>query len=111
MVGADVRGKRVLILDDVMTAGTALRQSIELIRKEGGTTVGVVLLLDREETSPSGQSTVKDVESILGGDAKVKSIVRMRDLIVWLENNGQLEELKSMREYYSQYGIKESVAV
>ena len=109
MVGADVRGKRVLILDDVMTAGTAVRQSIDLIRKEGGTVVGVVMLLDREETGPSGQSTIKDVEAILGGNAKVRTIVRMRDLIAWLENNGQHEQVQGMREYYEKYGIKESV--
>ena len=46
MVGSDVKGKRVLILDDVMTAGTAVRQSIDLIRMEGGTVVGVAMLLD-----------------------------------------------------------------
>lgn len=108
MVGADVRGKRVLILDDVMTAGTAVRQSIELIRKEGGTVVGVVMLLDREETGPSGQSTFKEIETLLGGGAKVRTIVRMRDLISWLESNGHGDQVQSMREYWEQYGIKES---
>ena len=111
MVGAEVREKQVLILDDVMTAGTAVRQSIDLITREGGTVVGVVMLLDREETSPSGQSTLKDVEAVIGGGAKVRSIVRMRDLITWLQNNGQYEQVQSMQQYYEKYGIKELVDV
>ena len=59
MVGAEVRGKQVLILDDVMTAGTAVRQSIDLITREGGTVVGVVMLLDREEKVHLGKALSK----------------------------------------------------
>lgn len=106
MVGADVKGKRVLILDDVMTAGTAVRQSIDLIRKEGGTVVGVVMLLDREEVTVDGRSTVKDIEEIIGGGAKVRPILLMRDLMTWLEENGQTEIVEKMKTYYDRYGVK-----
>jgi len=106
MVGADVKGKRVLILDDVITAGTAVRSSIDLIKKEGGTVVGVVMLLDREEIGPRGRSTMKEVEELLGGQATVRAIVTMRDLMLWLEDNGQSEQVQSMQAYWDQYGIK-----
>lgn len=106
MVGSDVRNKRVLILDDVMTAGTAVKQSIELIKKEGGIIVGVVMLLDREETGPTGRSTIKDIEEILGGGATVHTILRMRDLVTWLENNGQRDVVGRMKAYYDEYGVK-----
>lgn len=106
MVGADVRGKRVLILDDVMTAGTAVRQSIEMIRKEGGIVVGVVMLLDREEVTMDGGSTVKDVQQMLDG-APVLPILKMRDLMTWLANNDRTEVLREMEEYRSLYGVKD----
>ncbi|THH10627.1 hypothetical protein EW145_g1214 [Phellinidium pouzarii] len=106
MVGADVKGKRVLILDDVMTAGTAVRASIDLIREEGGTVAGVVMLVDREEVTIDGRNTVDDVKAIIGGGAKVSTILRMRDLVTWLENNGQTEVVERMRTYIYQYGVK-----
>lgn len=105
MVGSDVRGKRVLILDDVMTAGTAVKQSIDLIRAEGGTVVGVVMLLDREEVNKDGQNTVEEVGKILGG-VGVSTILRMRDLVTWLESNGQTDVVEKMKAYRGEYGTK-----
>jgi len=107
MVGVPVSGKRVVILDDVMTAGTAIRQSIDLIRKNGGDVVGVVQCLDREEVGKDGvSSTVKDIEALIGV-GRVHSILKMRDLMVWLDSNGMGDVKERMREYWEQYGIKE----
>ncbi|KAF8645937.1 hypothetical protein AX16_007468 [Volvariella volvacea WC 439] len=106
MVGVNVQGKRVVILDDVMTSGKAVRGSIELIRKYGGEVVGVVQALNREEVGQDGvSSTVKEIEALIG-EGRVKSILKMRDLITWLEANGQQESVSSMREYWDQYGLK-----
>ncbi|THV07163.1 orotate phosphoribosyltransferase [Dendrothele bispora CBS 962.96] len=106
MVGASLRDKKVLILDDVMTAGTAVRAAIDMVKKEGGEVVGVIQCLDREEVGKDGvSSTVKDVEAILG-EGRVRSILRMRDLMTWLEGNGMQEELEKMKEYRNQYGLK-----
>ncbi|EPQ53679.1 orotate phosphoribosyltransferase [Gloeophyllum trabeum ATCC 11539] len=107
MVGVSVEGKKVLILDDVMTAGTAIRGAIDLITKHGGEVIGVVLILDREEVGKEGRSTVKEVEDIVGGPGRVTAILKMRDLMLWLEKSGQNESLGSMREYWEKYGIKE----
>ena len=108
MVGSDVKGKRVLILDDVMTAGTAVRQSIDLIQKEGGTVAGVVMLLDREEVTVDGNNTVEEIQKILGEGATVNTILRMGDLMLWLENNGQVDAVQRMREYRELYGVKKN---
>jgi orotate phosphoribosyltransferase len=62
LVGVPVQGKKVLILDDVMTAGTAVRLAIESIQGAEGNVVGVVQLLDREERGTNGKSTVEEVD-------------------------------------------------
>jgi orotate phosphoribosyltransferase len=107
MVGTSVQGKRVLILDDVMTAGTAVRNAISLIRAAGGEVVGVVMCLDREEVGREGRSTIHEVEEELGGAGRVRSILRMRDLMKWLENEKRGDELERMRDYWRNYGIKD----
>ncbi|KAJ7154606.1 orotate phosphoribosyltransferase [Mycena filopes] len=106
MVGVPVTGKKVVVLDDVMTSGKAVRGAIETVRKHGGEVVGVVQCLDREEIGQDGSSsTVKEVEGIVG-EGRVKSILKMRDLIAWLEKNGMTEELAAMKVYWEKYGLK-----
>ncbi|KAJ4467015.1 orotate phosphoribosyltransferase [Lentinula aciculospora] len=106
LVGCPVSNKQVVILDDVMTAGTAVREAIEIVRGEGGEVVGVIQLLDREEVGKDGSSsTVDEVESIIG-KGRVKSILRMRDLIEWLKTKEMTQELETMEEYRIQYGLK-----
>ncbi|KAJ7034544.1 orotate phosphoribosyltransferase [Mycena alexandri] len=106
MVGVPVTGKKVVILDDVMTSGKAVRGAIETVRANGGEVVGVVQCLDREEIGQDGSSsTVKEVEGLVG-EGRVKSILKMRDLIAWLENNGMTEELAAMKVYWDKYGLK-----
>ncbi|KAH9835344.1 orotate phosphoribosyltransferase [Rhodofomes roseus] len=108
MVGAPVKGKRVLVLDDVATAGTAIRGAIDVVKREGGNVVGAVLLLDREEVGREGKSMIEEVEGILSGKGSVPTILKMRHLMTWLEQHGRTEELKSMQEYWEQYGVKDS---
>ncbi|KAI0316076.1 uridine 5'-monophosphate synthase/orotate phosphoribosyltransferase [Amylostereum chailletii] len=107
MVGVPVAGKRVLILDDVMTAGTAVRTAIASIKAAGGEVVGVVMCLDREEIGKDGGSTVRELEAELGGPGRVRAIIRMRDLMRWLEERDRTEDLKGMQAYWQQYGVKD----
>jgi orotate phosphoribosyltransferase len=107
MVGVPVKGKRVVILDDVMTAGTAIRQAMTTIGREGGEVVGVVQCLDREEVGQDGKtSTVVEVAGLLGGAGRVVSILKMRDLMAWLKAKGMAEELGKMQQYWDDYGYK-----
>lgn len=107
LVGVPIKGKRVVILDDVMTSGKAVRNALSMVRGAGGEVVGVIQCLDREEVGREGLSTVKELEKELGGPGRVSAILQMRDLMQWLEKNGRTEELKAMEAYREQYGVKE----
>lgn len=106
IVGVPVNGKRVVVLDDVMTSGKAVREAIETVTQQGGKVVGIIQLLDREEVGQDGvSSTVKEIEGIVGA-GKVKSILKLRDLLAWLEERGLQDELRKMKDYRDAYGLK-----
>ncbi|MFQ5634743.1 MAG: orotate phosphoribosyltransferase, partial [Gammaproteobacteria bacterium] len=84
IVGAPVEG-RVLILDDVITAGTAIREAVDMIRVAGGEPAGIVIALDRQERGDRDQSAVQEVREQLG--LPVASIVRLEDLVEHLETS------------------------
>jgi orotate phosphoribosyltransferase len=122
LVWASLTGKRVLVLDDVITAGTAVREALDAVKLAGGVVVGVVVALDREEVAPGGTgSTMKDVEAEIVrrsaewegdgvsviGEPKVRAAVRMRDLVAWLENQNRSEDVAKMKAYRDQYGVKD----
>jgi orotate phosphoribosyltransferase len=102
IVGAPLRG-RVLIVDDVITAGTAIREAIDIIRAAGGEPVGVVLALDRQERGQSELSAVQEVEQTLG--LPVTSILKLDDLIAWLERTGDSTQLEAVKRYRNEYGV------
>ncbi|KIY53861.1 orotate phosphoribosyltransferase [Fistulina hepatica ATCC 64428] len=106
VVGVPLNGKRVVILDDVMTSGKAIREAMETVESQGGKIVGVVQLLDREEVGRDGtSSTVQEIESIIGV-GRVQSILKMKDLVSWLEEQGMTKETVAMKGYRDKYGIK-----
>jgi orotate phosphoribosyltransferase len=102
IVGAPLRG-RVLIVDDVITAGTAIREAIDIIRAAGAEPVGVVLALDRQERGQGELSAVQEVERNLG--LPVTSILKLADLVAWLESAGNATQLAAVRRYRSEYGV------
>jgi orotate phosphoribosyltransferase len=107
VVGTALRG-RVLIIDDVITAGTAIRESLEIIRGAGAEPVGVALALDRQERGQGALTAVQEVEKEHG--LKCVSIVTLADLIETLAHaaDGRVrisaEQLTSLRAYREQYG-------
>src|SRR5678815_1352625 len=102
IVGAPLAG-RVLIVDDVITAGTAIREAIEIITAAGGQPAGVVLALDRQERGTGQLSAVQEVEQTLR--LPVTSILRLADLIEYLEQSGNESQLAATRAYRAQYGV------
>lgn len=111
IVGAPLKGKRVVILDDVMTAGTAMREAVSIIKAQGGTVVGVVLLLTRQErvSDTEPRSAMKVAEDELG--IPVRAVLKFEDLIEAIEA-GQVEgagqeELGQMKVYRDKYGSKD----
>lgn len=104
LVGAPLRGESVLIVDDVITAGTAIREAHKVVSAEGGRTVGIVEALDREERGQGKLSTVQEVEEEL--QVKVTSVVRMRDILFWLDNQGRSGEVAAMSRYREQWCVR-----
>ena len=102
IVGSALRG-RVLIIDDVMTAGTAIRESVDLIKAAGATPVGVVIALDRQERGQTERSAVQEVEQVLG--LPVTSILKLAGLIEHLRASGNASQLEALQRYRSEYGV------
>jgi orotate phosphoribosyltransferase len=109
MVGAELQGN-IAIIDDVITAGTAIRESFEIISAAGATPSAVFLALDRQELGqkdgePTQTSAIQQVEAEFG--IPVEAIATLNDLIEYLQQqDGQEEHLDKMRAYRSQYGIR-----
>ena len=102
LIGAPLAG-RVLIIDDVITAGTAIRESIDIIRTAGASPAGVVLALDRQERGQGPLSAVQEVQTAFS--IPVLKIITLADLIEHLETANRPEELASLRNYRSSYGV------
>ena len=104
LVGAPLAG-RALIVDDVITAGTAIRESIDIIRAAGAEPCGVVLALDRQERGRGERSAVQEVEQELG--LPVTSIITLGDLLADLERREGTDpgRLTALRDYRGRYGV------
>lgn len=97
-------GGRVLIIDDVITAGTSVRESVEIIRRHGAQPAGVVIALDRQERGQDGRSAVAEVRESLG--IPVVSVLTLDHLIDFLQ--GQSDRagwLERLRSYRAEFGV------
>jgi orotate phosphoribosyltransferase len=102
-VGAKLQG-RVLIIDDVISAGTSVRESIELIRSAGARPCGVVIALDRLERGQGELSAAQEVQRNF--DIPVISIATLDDLLGYLRaENGMVQNLAAVQSYRDHYGV------
>ena len=105
VIGAPLRG-RVLIIDDVITAGTATREAMRLIAAHEAQAVGVAVALDRMERGAGGRSAAREVAREYG--LRVISIVDLASLIAFMEEaGGYSADLAAMREYRREYGARQ----
>jgi orotate phosphoribosyltransferase len=103
IVGAPLSGK-VLIVDDVVTAGTAVREAVGIIQSAGADVAGLVISLDRQEIGKDSRSAIQEIEQTLG--FPVVSILRLDDLIDMLEDSDEFNEyLDPVLEYRKNYGV------
>ena len=103
LVGAPLAG-RVLIIDDVITAGTAIRESLDIIRAAGATAAGVVIALNRQERGKGERSAIQEVEQDLG--IPVLSIAALDQLVEFLQAKPQQDaQVAAIRAYRAQYGV------
>ena len=103
IVGAPLMG-RVLIVDDVITAGTAIRETMRILAAHDATPAGVVIALDRRERGQGDLSAVQEVER--AHNIAVTSIVNLDDLVVYLAERPEYAgHLEKMRDYRARYGV------
>ncbi|WP_227815332.1 orotate phosphoribosyltransferase [Nitrogeniibacter aestuarii] len=103
LVGAPLSG-RVLILDDVISAGTSVRESVEIIRANGAIPAGVVIALDRMERGTGALSAVQEVRAQY--DMPVVAVATLNDLIDYLGDSEDLNaNLKAVKAYRTEYGV------
>ena len=103
LVGSELKGK-IMLVDDVITAGTAIRESMEIIADNGADLSGVLIALDRQEKGKAELSAIQEVERDF--DTQVTSIVKLADLISYLELQGTMDEhLAAVKAYRDQYGV------
>ena len=113
-MGKPLKGQRVVIIDDVLTAGTAIREAIDIIRAQGGELAGVVVALDRMEKMPAPpgedesaprMSAIGQVRKDVG--APVLSIATLDDLMELLRAKGSENDLQRLAEYKRIYGAND----
>ncbi|MCO7188817.1 MULTISPECIES: orotate phosphoribosyltransferase [unclassified Pseudoalteromonas] len=103
LVGSELTG-RIMLVDDVITAGTAIRESMEIIAANGADLAGVLIALDRQEKGKGELSAIQEVERDF--NTAVVSIVKLADLITYLEQQGDMaEHLEAVKAYRDQYGV------
>jgi len=103
LVGSDLSGK-VLVIDDVITAGTAIRESVDIIKAAGASLGGVVIALDRQERGQGEQSAIQEVETEHG--ISVTSIVTLAHLLEYLQaQRDRAEDVARIESYREQYGV------
>lgn len=103
LVGAPVQGQRVWIIDDVITAGTAIREVVDILQKAGAIIAGVLVALDRQERGQGTLSAIQEVEQQY--NIPVHALITMQDLMEYLKKNGQNDDLARMQSYREQYGV------
>ena len=103
IVGAPLEGK-ILIIDDVITAGTAIREAMDIISNAGATAAGVLIALDRQEKGKTELSAIQEVEQ--NYKIPVTSIIKLADLIEYIKDKKEFKAfLPSVEAYRAQYGI------
>jgi orotate phosphoribosyltransferase len=105
LIGAPLNG-RILIIDDVITAGTAIRESIERIQQAGATIAGIIIALDRQEKGKDSElSASQEIQHQFG--FPVNSVVALDDLLEFTENNDQLAQFRgALQNYRASYGAR-----
>lgn len=104
IVGAPLSG-RVLIIDDVISAGTSVRESVELIRSQGATPAGVIIALDRMERGQGALSAVQEVRE--NYHLPVFAIASLTDLLTYLQDHPAMEQyLHPVTRYRKTYGVE-----
>ncbi|KAF2137989.1 uncharacterized protein K452DRAFT_291022 [Aplosporella prunicola CBS 121167] len=109
IVGAPLKGQRVVIVDDVITAGTAIREAIDIIKREGGELVGIIVAVDRQEKTPSATDDDGSARPSAIGEVRkqygipVLSILNLDEIVEYCKSSASEEDVKRLLEYREKY--------
>jgi orotate phosphoribosyltransferase len=105
IVGASLKGKKIVIIDDVITSGKAIREAINIIKAEGGILTGILVAMDRQEQTLN--STSSAIESIRKEfDVNVQAIITLENIIEFTKNTLGADTVQQLQAYRAQYGVK-----
>lgn len=102
LVGSSIEHKRVMLVDDVITAGTAIRESMQILENNQSKLSGVLISLDRQEKGRGELSAIQEIKQAY--QCNVISIITLADLIQYLEEDGKTDELEQVKAYRQTYG-------
>lgn len=109
LIGAPLAGKRVLIVDDVITAGTAIREALALIREAGGIPAGIVIALDRQEVAPDGPALSASQAVAAESGIPVIAVAALDDLLAFAGESAELlDQRERLLAYRARYGCRAS---
>lgn len=104
VIGAQIKGK-VLIVDDVISAGTSITESVKLISDSGGAPCGIIVAIDRQEKGQSNLSAIQEMEAKYA--IPIISIINLDEIKKYLiDNEGLGENLRAIEKYQNQYGVR-----
>ena len=108
LIGAPLAGRRVLVVDDVITAGTAIREALGIIEGGGGTAAGIVIALDRQEIAGEGQSRSAAQAVAEEAGIPVIAVATLGDLLAFADASDALaDERERLQAYRVQYGVRD----
>ncbi len=104
LVGAELKG-RIAIIDDVITAGTAVREVLDIIAEHGAEPAAIVVGLDRQERGQGSLSAIQELQNETG--VPVVSIIKLENIVEYLAQSGDESRLQAIEQYRAQYGIED----
>lgn len=102
LIGAPLKDKKVVMIDDVITAGTAFRETKDIIESEGGILSGVIIALNRQEKGHNNRSAIDEIKQ--NYKIPVLSIICLNDIINYLEKQNKQQQLAKIKDYQTLYG-------
>ena len=102
LIGAPLKNKKIVMIDDVITAGTAFRETKDIIESEGGILSGVIIALDRQEKGLNDSSAIDEIKQ--NYNIPVLSIICLNDIINYLEKQNKQQQLAKIKDYQTLYG-------
>ncbi len=105
LIGAPLKGKKIIMIDDVITAGTAYRETKQLIAKEGGILSGVIIALNRQEKGANEISAIDEIK--LQDNIPVLNIICLDDILNYLKSNNKTNQFELIQKYQTQWCSKD----